>query len=101
MLLNPLQAIYETDVHPLTIKKVKEKIEKEGIKNVKPILTNASDTGLPDRSIDLAFFFGLRYIAGGLGNALSEIHRIYKSKGVLSFEKTRVSEKKINCRGRK
>ena len=87
--------VYAVDVHPLAIEKVKEKIEKEGIKNVGPILANASDTGLPDRSIDLAFIFGLRYIAGGLGNVIAEIHRILKPGGVLSFEKTRGSEKKL------
>ena len=60
-----------------------------------PILTNASNTGLPDRSIDLTFIFGLRYIAGGLENVISEIHRILKPGGVLSFEKTRGAEKKL------
>lgn len=87
--------VYAVDVHPLAIERVKEKIEKEGIKSVKPILANASDTGLPDRSIDLAFIFGLRYIAGGLGNVIAEIHRILKPGGVLSFEKTKGSEKKL------
>ena len=87
--------VYAVDVHPLAIERVKEKIEKEGIKNIKPILTNASNTGLPDQSIDLAFIFGLRYIAGGLGNVIAEIHRILKPGGVLSFEKTKGSEKKL------
>ena len=87
--------VYAVDVHPLAIERVKEKIEKEGIKNVGPMLANASDTGLPDRSIDLAFLFGLRYIAGGLENVIAEIHRILKPGGVLSFEKTKGSEKKL------
>ena len=87
--------IYAIDVHPLAIKRVQKKIHREGIKNVTPILANASDTGLPDRSVDLAFLFGLRYIAGGLGNVISEIHRILKPGGILSFEKTRGSEKKL------
>ncbi len=87
--------IYTVDVHPHAIEKVKEKIEREGIKNVRPILANASNTGLPDQSIDLAFLFGLRYIAGGLKNVISEIHRILKPEGILSFEKTRGSEKKL------
>jgi len=51
--------VYAVDVHPLAIERVKEKIEKEGIKNVKPFLANAADTGLPDKNIDLAFIFGL------------------------------------------
>jgi demethylmenaquinone methyltransferase/2-methoxy-6-polyprenyl-1,4-benzoquinol methylase len=88
-------SIYAVDVHPLAIKKVKEKVEREGIKNVNPILVNASDTGLPDQSIDLAFIFGLRYIADGLENLISEMYRILKLEGVLSFEKTRGSEKKL------
>ncbi len=87
--------VYAVDVHPLAIERVKEKIEKEGIKNVKPILANASDTGLLDRSIDLAFLFGLQYVAGGLKNVISEMHRILKPGGVLSFEKTKGSEKKL------
>jgi ubiquinone/menaquinone biosynthesis C-methylase UbiE len=45
--------------------------------------------------IDLAFIFGLQYIAGGLDDVISEIHRILKPEGVLSFEKTRGSEKKL------
>jgi SAM-dependent methyltransferase len=39
------------------------------------------------RDIDLAFLFGLQYIAGGLENVISEMHRILKPEGVLSFEK--------------
>ena len=87
--------VYAADVHPLAIERVKEKIEREGMKNVKPMLANASDTGLPDQSIDLAFIFGLRYIAGGLENVITEIHRILKPGGVLSFEKTKGSAKKL------
>ena len=87
--------VYAVDVHPLAIERVKEKIEREWIRNITPILANASDTGLPDRSIDLAFIFGLRYIAGGLENVIAEIHRILKPGGALSFEKTRGSEKKL------
>ena len=86
--------VYAVDVHPLAIERVKEKIEREGMKNVKPMLANASDTGLPDQSIDLAFIFGLRYIAGGLENVVVE-NRILKPGGVLSFEKTRGSAKKL------
>ncbi|HJH26881.1 MAG TPA: hypothetical protein C5S37_08955 [Methanophagales archaeon] len=87
--------VYAVDLHPLAIERVKEKIEREGIKTVKPILANASDTGLPDRSVDIAFIFGLRYIAGGLENVIAEIHRILKPEGVLSFEKTKGLEKKL------
>ena len=54
-------------------------------------LTNASNTGLLESSIDLAFLFGLLYVAGGLRNVMSEMHRILKPGALLSSEKTRGS----------
>ena len=87
--------VYAVDVHPLAIERVKEKIRRAEIKNVRPVLANASNSGLPDQSIDLAFLFGLQYIAGGLENVIGEMYRILKPGGVLSFEKTRGSEKKL------
>lgn len=87
--------VYAVDLNPLAIERVKEKIETEEIKNVRPMFTNASDTGLPEQSIDLTFLFGLPYIAGGLKNVISELHRILKPGGLLSFAKTRGSGKKL------
>ena len=87
--------IYAVDVHPLAIKRVQKKVERGGIKNVSPVLANASNTGLPDRSIDLAFLFGLRYIAGGLENVIVEMRRILRPGAVLSFEKTRGSQERL------
>ena len=87
--------VYAVDAHPLAIERVKEKIKREGIKNLKPLLANASDTGISDGSIDLAFLFGLRYVSGGLANVLRELHRVLKSGGTLSFEKTRGSEEDL------
>jgi len=87
--------IYAVDTHPLAIKRVEKKIEREGIENIKPLLANASNTGLPDQSVDLAFLFGLRYIAGGLEGVISEMHRILKPGAVLSFEKTGGSQERL------
>lgn len=87
--------VYAIDTHPLAIERVNNKIRKAGIKNVKPILANASETGLPDRSIELAFMFGLPYIAGGLDNVLTELYRIFKPGGILVFQKSRGSSEKL------
>lgn len=84
--------IYAVDVHPRAVDRVKKKIEKAALKNVTPMCINASNTGLPGESVDLAFLFGLRYIAGGLESVISELHRVLKPGGILSFEKTRESE---------
>ena len=87
--------IFAVDVHPLAIKRIQEKIAESGIGNIKPVLTNASNTGLLDQEIDLAFIFGTPDVAGGLTNVLTEIHRVLKSGGILSFEKFLRTEKNI------
>ena len=87
--------VYAVDVHPRAVARVKKKVEKVALENVTPMCINASNTGLPDESVDLAFLFGLRYIAGGLESVISELHRVLKPGGILSFEKTRGSEEEL------
>ncbi|MBW2036120.1 MAG: class I SAM-dependent methyltransferase [Deltaproteobacteria bacterium] len=87
--------VYAVDVHPLAIEKVQKKIESKRLTNVCPMRTNASDTGLPDQSIDLVFIFGLPRIVGGQESMIPEIHRILKPGGMLSYKKTRGSEKEL------
>jgi ubiquinone/menaquinone biosynthesis C-methylase UbiE len=87
--------VYAIDVHPRGIEKVQQKADSKGIKNVRTMLANASDTGLPEQSIDLVFMFGLPHIIGGQVNVLHEMCRILKPGGVLSFKKTRGSDRKI------
>ncbi len=66
-----------------------------GEKNVRPILCNASSTGLADKSVDAAFFFGLPRIVGGLERVLVEMHRILKPQGTLAFRNSRGSDQKL------
>jgi ubiquinone/menaquinone biosynthesis C-methylase UbiE len=84
--------VYALDIHPRAIARVNQKIEKEALTDITTMCINASNTGLPGGSLDLAFLFGLRYVAGGLDNVISELHRVLKPGGILSFEKTRGSE---------
>ena len=87
--------VYAVDIHPRAIERVQKKIESKGIRNVHLTLTNASDTGLPEQSIDVAFMFGLPYIVGGQENVISEMHRILKPDGIISFKKSRGSETRL------
>ena len=84
--------VYAIDVHPRAIETVRKKVEKEALENVIPLCINASATGLSAESIDLAFIFGLRHVAGGMEEVIPELHRILRSGGFLSLEKTRGSE---------
>jgi hypothetical protein len=63
--------------------------------NVLPMLANASNTGLPAGTIDLAFVFGLPRIAGGLKNLLSEMRRILKNEAVLAYRTSGGSKKTL------
>jgi ubiquinone/menaquinone biosynthesis C-methylase UbiE len=87
--------IYAVDVNQRAIKRVEEKMHKLGMDNIKPILGNAANSGLQEGSIDLAFIFGLRYIADGLSNLILEMYRILKPRGILSFDKTTGSGDKL------
>ncbi len=86
--------VYALDIHPLAINKVENKINESGMENIKPVLADASNTGLPDQEIDLVFMFGIPHVSGGLTNVISEIHRVLKPGGILSFEKLGRSENK-------
>jgi ubiquinone/menaquinone biosynthesis C-methylase UbiE len=74
------------DINPLAVERVQQKIEQEGVTNVKTILTDAARTGLPNQSFDLIFLFGLAHPIGEMGNILTELHRLLKPAGILSIE---------------
>jgi 2-polyprenyl-3-methyl-5-hydroxy-6-metoxy-1,4-benzoquinol methylase/Co/Zn/Cd efflux system component len=78
--------IYALDVNPLAVERVQQKIEKEGVTNVKTILADAAQTGLPDQSFDLAFVFGFARPIGNLDDIWTELYRLLRPKGILSIE---------------
>jgi ubiquinone/menaquinone biosynthesis C-methylase UbiE len=81
--------VYAVDINPLAVQRVQEKIERQGVKNVIPLHRSAADTGLSDRSIDLAFILGTLHFSGGVAGIIAEMHRVLKPGGILSFEMRR------------
>jgi ubiquinone/menaquinone biosynthesis C-methylase UbiE len=79
-------SVHALDISPLAVEKVQQKIEREGVTNVKTILADAAQTGLPDQSFDLVFVFGLAHPIGGMEAIWLELHRLLKPAGVLSVE---------------
>jgi ubiquinone/menaquinone biosynthesis C-methylase UbiE len=79
-------SVYALDVNPLAVERVQQKIEKAGVTNVKTILADAAQTGLPDQSFDLVYLFGFVRPIGTLESIWSELHRLLKPAGVLSVE---------------
>ena len=79
--------VYAIDIHPLAIRRIQKKIRKEGITNIEAILADASQTGLDDQSVDLAFLFGIvHHIDKDLETVLTELCRILRIGGVLSIQ---------------
>jgi len=74
------------DINPLAVERVRQKIEGQGVTNVKTILADAAQTGLPGQSFDLIFLFGLAHPIGDVENILTELHRLLKPAGTLSVE---------------
>jgi ubiquinone/menaquinone biosynthesis C-methylase UbiE len=79
-------SVHTLDVSPLAIEKVQQKIAQAGATNVKTLLTDAAQTGLPAQSFDLAFLFGLAHPRGGLDGILAELQRVLKPTGILAVE---------------
>jgi len=78
--------VHALDTNPLAIERVQQKIEQEGVANVKTILADAAQTGLHGQSFDLIFLFGFAHSVGNLENILIELHRLLKPAGILSTE---------------
>lgn len=89
-------SVYALDNNPAAVGAVRRKIEKKGLKNIDVMLTDASETGLPDESFDVAFLFGVIHALDDLDAVIREMHRVLKMKGILAVQKTpRWSEKKL------
>ena len=81
--------VYALDIHPLAIKIVQEKIGIEGIANVETILADATDTGIPDQSIDLVFLFGVPRLLRNKSffqAILNELYRVLRIDGIISIK---------------
>lgn len=79
-------SVLALDINPLAVDKVLKKSEQAGVTNVRTILADASETGLPDESFDLIFVFGLGRAIGGVEGMMAELHRLLKPEGILSVE---------------
>ncbi len=79
-------SVYALDINPLAVERVQQKIEEEGVTNVKTVLADAAQTGLPDQFFDLIFVFGFAHSVGNMENILTELHRLLKPAGILSTE---------------
>ena len=58
-------------------------------------VANASDTHLPDKSIDVAFLFGIIHSFKNIEPILEEMHRILSENGIIAMQRSSWSEKNL------
>ncbi|MGD2104476.1 MAG: class I SAM-dependent methyltransferase [Anaerolineae bacterium] len=78
--------VTSADVSPTAVAHVRRKVEEAGATNVRVVLADATDTGLPRESFDLVFVFGLGHLVGGPERLWAELHRLLKPGGTLAVE---------------
>ena len=71
------------DKQPLAIKKVEERAQREGFRNIDTILSDR-DTGLPDESVDVILLYGVLPEIKHKEPLLRELYRVLKPNGYLS-----------------
>ena len=76
--------VYALDIHPLAVQSVQRKAEKKGLTNITTILS-PRDTGLPDKSIDVAVIYDAIHMIKDREPLIRELHRVTKPKGILSI----------------
>ena len=86
--------VFALDIHPLAVKKVKETALKSGLSNVETICSDCQ-TGLQDNEMDIVFLYDIFHMLSDKRSVLSEIHRILKENGILSFSDHHMKEKDI------
>jgi ubiquinone/menaquinone biosynthesis C-methylase UbiE len=87
--------LYTLDINPAAIERVRRKAQLSELKNIEAFQADACKTGLPDQSIDLAFLFGILHALKDLDTVLLEMHRVLKNDGILSVQRSRLSEQSL------
>jgi ubiquinone/menaquinone biosynthesis C-methylase UbiE len=77
--------VYALDIHPLSIKTVKNRSAKENLTNIKTILSDR-DTGLPDECVDVVLLYDTFHLVRDQQALLEELHRVLKPAGFLSAD---------------
>jgi ubiquinone/menaquinone biosynthesis C-methylase UbiE len=78
--------VFAVDIHELAIEAVKEKIEKQGLKTITPVLAKGYDSGLPDAVADVVCAIDLFFGINDPTAFLAELNRITKAEGVLVID---------------
>lgn len=78
--------VYAVDIHKLAMATVRKRMDKEGIKNIEPVLAEGYNSTLPDNIADVIFALDMFFIIKEPGEFLAELKRIIKPDGWLIID---------------
>jgi ubiquinone/menaquinone biosynthesis C-methylase UbiE len=96
-LVGPTGKVYALDIHPLAIKRVKERAEKENLSNIQTIQSDCA-TGLEADSIDVALLYDVMHGLDQPDAVLGELRRVLKPGGTLSVNDHHYQQEEIVSR---
>jgi len=82
--------VYALDINPEFIEYLKDKAERKGVKNIKTIVADARETGLPSESVDIVFLHLVLHDVDDKPAAIKEFNRILKKNGRLVIDEENV-----------
>ncbi len=85
--------VYALDIHPLAVQQVQKIATKKRLANIETILSDCA-TGLPDESMDVVLLYDILHDLSKPDEVLSELHRVLKPNGILSFNDHHLKEEK-------
>jgi ubiquinone/menaquinone biosynthesis C-methylase UbiE len=87
--------LYTLDINPAAVSRVRAKVRDAGLSNVDVLLADAAKTGLPAKSAEVAFLFGILRSLKELDAVNREMYRVLGDKGILAVQKSSWSEKNL------
>lgn len=78
--------LFAIDIHPMAIKKVKKKINKQNLSNVEAVLIEGYDSKLPSNIADQVLALDMFHMIENAVSLLNEFHRIVKPDGEVIIE---------------
>lgn len=86
--------VYALDIHPLAIESVKGIVAEKRLPNVETIQSDCK-TGLSDNSVDVVLLYDIFHDLGNPNAVLTELHRVLKPTGFISFSDHHLKENDI------
>jgi len=89
--------IYALDIHPLAIQSIQTLAFRKRLENVQTVLSDRK-TGLPPNSLDAVLLYDTLHHLDELDRVLAELHRVLKTKGILSVSDHHLKQDEIISR---